>query len=145
MAIPYTVRMHKTSIEGKKIVYSPKSTVYENVRSDDLAKIIEHSTSLTRGDVYNAITALVDAMTSQLLMGNSVTLDGFGTFSLQLKNKMGNGKLTPQEVNLDGTLGVIVRFRSANDLRELLESAKIVKYDKKNLLRDAKNNDDATD
>lgn len=134
MALPYLVEKHKSSIGDKKVVYSPEATVYGNLRTSDLAKMIERSTSLTRGDVLCAIAALVDAMTLGLSLGNSVTLDGFGTISLQLKNKKGSAKPTPQEVNLSDTEGVIARFKSSRELKNNLQDIEIVRYDPKNLL-----------
>lgn len=134
MALPYLIQKHNSSIGEKGLVYVPQATVYGNLRTKDLAQIIERSTSLTKGDVLAAISALTDAIESQLSQGYSITLDDFGTFSLQIKNKRGSAKTDPKDVDLTDTDGVIIRFKSAPQLRKSLGEIKIVKYDPKNLL-----------
>ena len=57
------------------------------INRKDLDKGIANMSSLSRGDVSNAIENLLDIMPKYLLMGKSVNLGEFGTLRLSFSSK----------------------------------------------------------
>ena len=53
----------------------------------DLAAAIQASTSFTRGEVTGIIMALVDEISYNLSLGNTVVLDGLGRFHLTVESE----------------------------------------------------------
>lgn len=51
-----------------------------------ISEDIAGRSSLTRGDVSSVILNLIDAFPSKLLEGNSIRLDGFGTFRVSFSS-----------------------------------------------------------
>ena len=98
MPIPYKAR--KASLankEGKKL-YHPQVVIIGNTDLNNLAKEVAELSSLSPGDVKNTIDNLITVMTRHLQSGESVTLDGLGSFALSLKSR-GNGVETADEVS----------------------------------------------
>ena len=52
----------------------------------DLAAAIQSNTSFTRGEVTGIIMALVDEISYNLSLGNTVVLDGLGRFHLTVES-----------------------------------------------------------
>lgn len=53
---------------------------------ENISKEIAGRSSLTRGDVSNVIMNMIDTFPSKLLEGNSIRLDGFGTFRVSFSS-----------------------------------------------------------
>lgn len=98
MPIPYKARLSKiANKEGKKL-YHPQVVTIGNVSLNDLSKEVAELSSLSTGDVKNTIDNLITVMTSHLQSGESVSLDGLGSFTLSLKST-GKGSETADEVS----------------------------------------------
>lgn len=98
MPIPYKARLSKfANKEGKKL-YHPQVVTIGTVSLNDLSKEVAELSSLTTGDVKNTIDNLITVMTRHLQSGESVSLDGLGSFTLSLKST-GKGAETADEVS----------------------------------------------
>lgn len=98
MPIPYKARLSKiANKEGKKL-YHPQVVTIGNVSLNDLSKEVAELSSLSTGDVKNTIDNLITVMTRHLQSGESVSLDGLGSFTLSLKST-GKGSETADEVS----------------------------------------------
>ncbi|MBR3897280.1 MAG: HU family DNA-binding protein [Bacteroidaceae bacterium] len=98
MPIPYKARKAIfANKEGKKL-YHPQVVIIGNTDLNDLSKEVAELSSLSTGDVKNTIDNLIIVMTRHLQSGESVTLDGLGSFTLSLKSR-GKGAETPEEVS----------------------------------------------
>jgi len=86
-------------------------------RSTISADIVSLS-SLSRGDVSNVIESLIDTLPRYLLMGKSVSLDGFGTLRISFSSK---GVDDSKDFNANLILGVKVIFTPSVDLKAALE------------------------
>lgn len=69
--------------EAPKLYYA-KAQASGEVTMDEMAEQISYATSLTDGDVLNAIRALIKQVNLNLAAGKIVRLENFGTFQLQL-------------------------------------------------------------
>lgn len=64
--------------------YYAKAQASGEVTMDEMAEDISYATSLTDGDVLNAIRALIKQVNRHLSAGKIVRLENFGSFQLQL-------------------------------------------------------------
>lgn len=74
--------------EGKKVLF-PRMVIHSQVDVDGLAKAMSYSSSFTPGDIKGLIAALADEMAYQMGMGNSVKIEGIGTFTPSLGLRKG--------------------------------------------------------
>lgn len=84
----------------------------------DLAKICEEisiSSSLTRGDVTNAIMSFLDTIPKYLKMGYSVNMGEMGTLRLSIKSE---GSATPEEVNAGKIRNIRAIFVAGSKLKK---------------------------
>lgn len=128
MAIPYIIYPRKVNINGERVIYTPKAVRNNNIGTWDLARQIARESSLTVGDVYNALMCMGDDIQQWLLLGSSVTLDKIGTFSSELRVDKGTAFSKGEDVDLSHVHGAIARFRADVALRKALEDARIEKY-----------------
>lgn len=97
------------------LIYKPTQSTIENkagvktwhlslvktghtVTTQALGEKISVMSSLTPGDVHNAFRCLPLVMKDELMNGNSVKIDGLGTFTLIARTR-GKGVATAEEVN----------------------------------------------
>lgn len=83
--------------EGKKLYY-PRVVRTGRVSTAKIAKEVAEYSSLSTGDVKNALDNLVTVMTQHLQASESVALDGLGTFRIVMIAK-GKGAATSDEVS----------------------------------------------
>ena len=93
-------------ISGK---WYPESLITGKTTTNDIAKEIERASAMTAGDVMSVLRSLGAVMGSFMAQGNSVKLDGVGTFYFR-GNAKKNGVDTPEEVNANLFNGVKIRF-----------------------------------
>jgi len=84
----------------------------------EISADIVNLSSLSRGDVSNVIESLIDTLPKYLLMGKSVSLDGFGTLRLSFSSK---GVENKDDFNTNMIDGVKIVFTPSTDLKESLE------------------------
>lgn len=85
----------KQKLNGK---WYPRSVTVGTLTTADVAERLSRMSTVTRGDVYAVLLGLGEVMGEMLALGNSVKLDGLGTFYLVGK-ATGAGVDTPQEVS----------------------------------------------
>ena len=78
------------------------------VTMDEMAEEIAYATTLTDGDVLNAIRALLRQLNKHLAAGKIVRLENFGSFQLQLHSE---GADTEEEFTPTNITGVSVQYR----------------------------------
>lgn len=84
--------------DGEKTWHPTLVKPSQVITTQDLAvKLSEYST-LTPGDVHGVLRNLPWAMKSELLNGNTIKIEGLGTFTF-VSRSGGRGVLTPEEVN----------------------------------------------
>jgi len=123
------------NVNGKKLFY-PRVVRVGNVDSAQLSKEIAAYSSLTPGDVKNALDNLVTVMTQHLQSSESVCVDGLGTFRMVMTAR-GKGVETADEVSA-AQATLTVRFQPAQTknpdhtvaTRSLVNGVKCVRYDR---------------
>ena len=83
MAVRYKLTKINDNITGKEQVkYSVTTVSYGNVNLDTLAEQMADASTFTYGDVKGMIENLTLLISEALKEGNTVTIDGLGTFSV---------------------------------------------------------------
>jgi predicted histone-like DNA-binding protein len=90
----------------------------ENVGMKDIAKEIEGRSALSLGDVQSVLSNLMEALPVFLKLGQSVNLEGFGTFRVSVTS---DGTATAEELNARHVKGVKLLFLPSADLKRNLE------------------------
>jgi len=81
MALQFNVVERPNPLTKEKKWYAtPRLTGNRDLKS--LSKDLAEVSSLSAGDVHNVIVNLIDQLPKWLMEGNSVKLDGFGSFRL---------------------------------------------------------------
>ncbi len=94
------------------------------VLKSELTKEIAGASSLSRGDVSNAIENLIDIMPKYLLMGKSINLGEFGTLRISFSSE---GVETSDQFNTNKISGVKVVFTPSVEFKATLDSIKFEK------------------
>ena len=89
-----------------------------NIDLDGLTSQISKVSSLSRGDVYSALLALLDVIPKELLDGKVVKLGKLGSLSLNLDSE---GVDSAEEVTGDIVKSVHVVFRPSQELKDDLQ------------------------
>ena len=89
-----------------------------NVGIKDIAKEIEGRSALSLGDVQSVLSNLVEVLPIFLKLGQSVNLEGFGSFRISVSSE---GTATPEELNSRHIKGVKLLFLPSADLKRNLE------------------------
>lgn len=86
MSVNYSLAHMSTKPGDDKApkLYYAKAQASGEVTMDEMAEQISYATSLTDGDVLNALRALIKQVNINLAAGKIVRLENFGTFQLQL-------------------------------------------------------------
>ncbi len=87
-----TPDLHKT---GKKVLY-PKLVLNGQVQTDELIRKMSNGSSFTEGDIKGMMRRLADKLAELMAEGNSVKLEGIGTFSASLALKDGKEQETSE-------------------------------------------------
>lgn len=104
----------------KKWYASPKLTGKRALK--DLSKDLAGVSSLSAGDVQNVITNLISELPKWLMEGDSVKLDGFGTFRLSFSS---DGVATKEEVTANNITDIRILFEPDVEIKELVQKTKI--------------------
>lgn len=119
MAINYSVvGMRNPSLLGEgEIKYYAKAQASGAVGIDQLAEEIAYATTLTDGDVVNAIRALVAQIRKHVQEGHIVRLESLGSFQAQLSSE---GTSSEEEFNPSFIRKVKLQFRPGSSLKASL-------------------------
>ncbi len=96
-----------------KLFYA-KAQAAGEVTMDEMAEDIAYSTSLTDGDVLNAIRALIKQVNKHLAAGKIVRLETFGTFQVQLQS---TGAETEKKFTSANITGANIQFRPGKPIK----------------------------
>lgn len=79
--------------EGRKVLF-PRMVIRHQVGLDAIARTVSYASTFTPGDIKGLVIALADEMARLMGEGNSVKIDGIGTFtpSLGLRRRRGARK-----------------------------------------------------
>lgn len=72
--------------EEDKLRVHARPVFSQTVGTKQLATLLEHRTSLSRGDIYSTLTTLGQVMIEKLQDGQRIYLDGIGYFSVTLRS-----------------------------------------------------------
>jgi predicted histone-like DNA-binding protein len=89
-----------------------------NLGLKDIAKEIEGCSALSLGDVQSVLSNLMEVLPVFLKLGQSVNLEGFGTFRVSVTSE---GAATPEELNARHVKDVKLLFLPSPDLKRNLE------------------------
>ncbi|HNW49602.1 MAG TPA: HU family DNA-binding protein [Prolixibacteraceae bacterium] len=106
--------------KAKKWYASSKLTGKRTLKdfSQDLADV----SSLSAGDVQNVIANLNEQMPKWLMEGDSVKLDGFGTFRLSFSSE---GVATKEEVTASLIKDIYILFEPDEEIKERVRKTKV--------------------
>lgn len=96
----------KQKLRGK---WYPRSFTVDTIDTKEVARRLSLMSTVTVGDTYAVLLGLGEVLGELMSMGNSVKLDGLGTFYLVGKAN-GQGVDTPEEVSARQFTEVRVRF-----------------------------------
>ncbi|MDR3198767.1 MAG: HU family DNA-binding protein [Planctomycetaceae bacterium] len=89
-----------------------------SVGINEIAKEIEGRSALSFGDVQSTLSNLVDMMPLFLKMGQTIKLEGFGSFHITVSSE---GTDTAEELNTRHVKGVKLIFVPSTELKRSLE------------------------
>ena len=92
---------------GKK--WYPRSFTAGTYDTNDVAERLSEASTVSKGDTYAVLLGLGEVLGDMMKSGNSVKLDGLGTFYL-VGNANGQGVDTPEEVGPEQFKKVTVAF-----------------------------------
>ena len=108
-SIKYTV--YQDTKKGGTNKFYARAAHLNTIGTEELAQKIQASCTLKASDVIACIRELVETMKDELLAGNVVNLDGFGSFRVNIKS---SGAVTEDEFTVtDNIKGCHVRFLPA--------------------------------
>lgn len=116
MSVNYSLALmsSKPGDENAKKLYYAKAQASGEVTMDEMAEDISYATSLTDGDVLNAIRALIKQVNRHLAAGKIVRLENFGTFQLQLCSE---GSETTKGFTSTNITGAHIQFRPGKPIK----------------------------
>ena len=121
MALHFNVIERPNPLTKEKKWYaSPRLTGSRDLKS--LSKDLSEVSSLSAGDVQNVIANLIDQLPKWLMEGNSVKLDGFGSFRLSFSSE---GEAVKDDVTADSIKDVYVLFEPDVAIKERVSKTKV--------------------
>jgi len=121
MALQFNVvERQKPQTKEKKWYASTKLTGTHNLQ--DLSKEISQVSSLSAGDVYNVIVNLCDVLPKLLMDGNSLKMDGFGSFRLSFSSE---GSANKEDVTAGSIKDIYILFEPDNAIKERVQKTKV--------------------
>ncbi|MCE5225532.1 MAG: HU family DNA-binding protein [Porphyromonadaceae bacterium] len=123
MAIKYrmTKRPDNLSTSSGKGLY-PRIIRNQNMDSSALAKRLSKGSPLLKGEMLGCIEQIKSQLIEELLNGNSVSIDGLGTFSLSAEANRSVDK--PEEIRAASIHVKSVNFRAAPELMSRMKEAR---------------------
>jgi predicted histone-like DNA-binding protein len=104
----------------KKWYATPRLTGKRTLK--DLSQDLSEVSSLSAGDVQNVISNMIAQLPKWLMEGDSVKLDGFGTFRLSFSS---DGVPTKEEVTATCIKDIYILFEPDTEMKERVRKAKV--------------------
>ena len=121
MALHFNVIERPNPLTKEKKWYaSPRLTGSRDLKS--LSKDLSEVSSLSAGDVQNVIANLIDQLPKWLMEGNSVKLDGFGSFRLSFSSE---GEAVKDDVTADSIKDIYIIFVPDVAIKERINKTKV--------------------
>ena len=96
-----------------KLLYA-KAQANGEITMDEIAQDISYATSLTDGDVLNALRALIQQINKNLAAGKIVRLENFGSFQIQLQS---TGAETEKKFTTANIINASIQFRPGKPIK----------------------------
>ena len=91
------------------------------MNKSDIAARVASRTSLSKAQAHDAMNAVLEAIRDGLSIGETVTLIGFGTFSLKKRSaRSGRNPRTGQDIAIAAS--TTPSFKAGKDLRDAVRS-----------------------
>lgn len=94
--------------------YYAKAQANGEITMDEIAEDISYATSLTDGDVLNALRALIQQINKNLAAGKIVRLENFGSFQIQLQS---TGAETEKKFTSANITDASIQFRPGKPIK----------------------------
>jgi predicted histone-like DNA-binding protein len=121
MALQFNVVERPNPLTKEKKWYAtPRLTGNRDLKS--LSKDLAEVSSLSAGDVHNVIVNLIDQIPKWLMEGNSVKLDGFGSFRLSFTS---TGEVLKEDVTADSIDDIHIIFDADVAIKERVNKTKV--------------------
>ena len=104
----------------KKWYATPRQTGSRDLKN--LSKDLSEVSSLSAGDVQNVIVNMIDQLPKWLMEGNSVKLDGFGSFRLSFSSA---GEAVKDDVTADSIKDIHIIFVPDVAIKERISKTKV--------------------
>ncbi|WP_368124821.1 HU family DNA-binding protein [Bacteroides cellulosilyticus] len=104
----------KPGVENAPKKYYAKAQANGEITMDEIAEDISYATSLTDGDVLNALRALIQQINKNLAAGKIVRLETFGSFQIQLQSE---GAETEKKFTSSNITGASIQFRPGRPIK----------------------------
>lgn len=128
MAVRYKLTKINDNITGKEQVkYSVTTVSYGNVNLDMLAEQMADASTFTYGDVKGMIENLTLLISEALKEGNTVTIDGLGTFSVTARPNRDVGE--PSEIRAESIKLKGIGFKPGPKLKDRLSNIKFTRME----------------
>jgi len=111
--------------DKKKTAYYPQVVRNETLNLDDIAMRMAKGKSMQSFEIKSTVQLLLACIEDELLDGNSICLDGFGTFAVSAQAK--RHVTEPNEIRAESIEIKRVTFTPSAPLRNRLKCAKFVK------------------
>lgn len=123
--IYFNVQKRKNPKDGT-VKYYAQAYGRRVISQKELMEDVEKQTSLTSGDVKNAVDSLLYVIKKNLSDGRSVKLDGIGTFFVGLSSK---GVADKKDFKASLIRKKRVCFRPATELRQHISQSSVADWD----------------
>lgn len=121
MALQFnSVERPNPQTKEKKWYASPKLTGKRDLKN--LSKDLSEVSSLSAGDVQNVIVNLIDQLPKWLMEGNSVKLDGLGTFRLSFSS---TGAAAKEDVTAASIKDIYILFEADEEIKQRVNKTKV--------------------
>lgn len=117
-------RKFKTKDGETKVFYYACAKRHSKISTNEIADEISSKCSLTQGDVLGTLSALSGSLYNYLSLGNSIKLDGIGTFSLSITSDPSED---PNKVDARSVKVSKICFKAD---RRLVEKVKNINFEK---------------
>ncbi len=126
MALYYYKTKKTLWVKGeKKEKYVARQRVQGTLTEDDIAEELTKALSMEAPEVLLAMDELTDQIIKAMLRGQTIKVEGLGTFTPSLKTKSSDA---PEEVNADAIQRVNINFRPDVKLKRMMDDVELKYY-----------------
>jgi len=121
MSLQFNV-VEKTNPQTREKKWYATTRLTGNRDLKNLSKDLSEVSSLSAGDVQNVIANLIDQLPKWLMEGDSVKLDGFGTFRLSFSSA---GEVVKEDITADSIKDIYILFEPDVAIKERVSKTKV--------------------